>query len=107
MTFYEVIEQINLPCIYGAYQKKQVLPYISYMGYGQDVFWADNGAYRRNNLYQLIYYYKIKDESEEDNIEETLLDNGFVYDKSEDLYDDGENLYYIVYSNIKNLKFGR
>lgn len=107
MTFYEIIQSIPITSIYGAYQKKQALPYISYTGYGQDIFWASNIAYKRNNLYQIVYYFKEKDESKEDVIEETLLDNGFGYDKSEDFYDEGENLYYIVYSNINNLKFGR
>lgn len=107
MTFYELIQILPTTAIYGAYKQKQALPYISYTGYGQDVFWADNGAYKRNNLYQIVYYFKEKDESKEDEIEETLLDNGFGYDKSEDFYDESENLYYIIYSNIKNLTFGR
>ena len=107
MKFYQVIAQMNLTSVYGAYQKNQPLPYISYTGYGQDVFWADNDGYMRNNLYQIVYYYSVKDESNEDIIEESLLSNGFSYDKSEDFYDESENLYYIVYSNIKNLKFAR
>lgn len=107
MTFYQVLQTMAITAVYGAYQRKQALPYISYTGYGQDVFWADNDAYKRNNLYQIVYYFKVKNEGVEDDIEETLLDNGFGYEKSEDFYEESENLYYIIYSNIKNLKFGR
>lgn len=107
MTFYQIIKTLDIPCIYGAFRKNQPLPYISYIGYGQDIFFADNGFYHRVNLYQIVYYFSAKDETVEDTIEETLLSNGYGYEKSEDFYDEGEDLYYIVYSNIKNLKNGR
>lgn len=107
MTFYEVIQSIEIASIYGAYKKEQPIPYMSYTGEGQDIFWADNGGYHRVNLYQLVYYYKLKDETEEDKIETALLDNGFTYEKSPDYYDSSENVYYIIYSSIKSLKGGR
>lgn len=107
MTFYQVLNTIDLPCIYGAYQQKQPVPYISYTGAGQDIFYADNGAYQRVNLYQIVYYYKLKDETKEDAIEEALLDAGFTYEKSDDYYDTSEDVYYIIYMNIKSLKGGR
>ena len=107
MTFYQIIKEMGLPCIYGTYKEEQAVPYISYTGYGQDVFYADNGAYHRVNLYQIVYYYKTKDETKEDAIEEALLGAGFIYDKSEDYYDTSENVYYIIYTNIKSLKGGR
>ena len=107
MTFYEILDDLKLPCVYGAYKKNQPIPYVSYTGYGQDIFWASNGAYYRTNLYQLAYYYKEKDETKEDAIEKVLLDNNFGYDKSEDFYDDSNGIYYIVYSNIKSLNMER
>lgn len=107
MTFYQAIQALNIPSIYGTYRTDQPIPYISYTGAGQDIFWADNGAYHRVNLYQVVYYFKTKDESEEDVIEETLLSNGYTYEKGEDFYDSSENVYYIIYSNIKSLKGGR
>ena len=107
MTFYQAISNIQIPAIYGTYKKDQPVPYISYTGDGQDTFFADNGAYHRVNLYQLVYYYKTKDETKEDEIEETLLANGYLYEKSSDYYDSSENVYYIIYSRIKSLKGGR
>lgn len=107
MTFYETLENLNIPSIYGTYTRDKAVPYVSYTGAGQDIFWADNGGYQRVNLYQLVYYFKIKDETKEDAIEEMLLDNGFTYEKGEDFYDSSEGVYYIIYSNIKSLKGGR
>ena len=107
MTFYETIQSINIPSVYGTYQENKAVPYISYNGYGQDIFWADNGAYHRVNLYQLVYYFKLKNETVEDQIEEALLNAGFVYQKGQDLYDSQEKVYYIVYTDIKSLKGGR
>lgn len=107
MTFYETLENLNVPSIYGTYKREQAVPYVSYTGAGQDIFWADNGGYHRVNLYQLVYYFKLKDETNEDAIEEALLDNGFTYEKGGDFYDSTEGVYYIIYSNIKSLKGGR
>lgn len=107
MTFYEAITAITFPCIYGAYKADRPVPYCSYTGAGQDIFYADNGAYQRVNLYQLVYYYTAKDEEAEDAIEEALLGAGYTYDKSGDYYDMSEGVYYIIYSNIKSLKGGR
>ena len=107
MTFYQTISTLNIPTIYGAYKSDQPVPYVSYTGYGQDIFFADNGGYHRTNLYQLVYYFKTKDETKEDVIEEALLDNGYTYEKSPDYYDSSENVYYIIYTEIKSLKGGR
>lgn len=107
MTFYQTLSAMDMPTIYGTYKADQKIPYISYTGAGQDIFWADNGAYQRVNLYQIVYYYKKKDESKEDAIEEALLNNGFTYVKGVDFYDSSENVYYIIYSDIKSLKGGR
>lgn len=105
-TFFEVIQTLNMPCIYGVFQKNKTLPYVSYTGYGQDIFYADDGGYHRTNLYQLVYYFKDKSEAAEDLIETTLLEHGYAYNKGEDLYDSEENVYYIIYDSIKAFRKG-
>lgn len=106
MTFYQVIQTIDLPCVYGVFRKGQTLPYFSYTGAGQDIFYADNTGYHRVNFYQLVYYFKTKDEEAESEIEQTLLDNGYTYDKGSDLYDESEGIYYIIYDNVKTTRKG-
>ena len=101
-TFFEILQTIeDLPCVYGIFRKNQPLPYVSYTGYGQDIFHADDTGYYRANLYQLVYYFTVKDESVEDTIETTLLNYGYIYNKGEDLYDSEQNVYYIIYDSIK------
>lgn len=106
MTFYQLIETINLPCVYGTFRKEVELPYFSYTGAGQDVFYADNTGYHRVNFYQLVYYFKTKDEASEELIEQTLLDNDYTYDKGPDMFDQSEGVYYIIYDNVKTIRKG-
>lgn len=106
MTFYQLITTINLPCVYGTFRKDVGLPYFSYTGAGQDIFYADNTGYHRVNFYQLVYYFKTKDEEAEEQIEQTLLDNGYTYDKGPDMFDQSDEVYYIIYDNVKTTRKG-
>ena len=106
MTFYEVIATIDLPCVYGAFRANKEVPYFSYTGAGQDIFYADNTGYHRVNFYQLIYYFKTKDEASEELIEQALLDHGYTYDKGPDMYEQTEEIYYIIYDNVSTTRKG-
>lgn len=97
MTIYQVLQSTGLPCAYSHFNTKQSLPYIVYIGNGQDNLNADNTQYWRNNHYQVEYYFKTKNESNEEAIETALLDNGFLYDKSEDVYIENEGVFVIYY----------
>ena len=70
-----------------------------YIGDGQDTFEADNSYYWKRNRYQLEYYFTKKNEAEEAAIEKVLLDNGFLYEKSEDVYIENEGVF-VIYYNI-------
>ena len=101
MTLYQILQQTNLPCAYSHFKDKDAPkspPYIVYVGNGQNTFEADNTYYYRNNTYQVEYYFTKKDESKEAEIEQLLLDNGFLYDKSEDVYIEDENVFVIYYT---------
>jgi hypothetical protein len=106
MTFYEVIKTTGLPCVYGAFREDVDVPYFSYTGAGQDIFYADDTGYYRVNYYQLIYYYETKNENAEEVIEQTLLDNGYTYDKGADMFDQTEGVYYIIYDNVRSTRKG-
>ena len=101
MTLYQILKKTNLPCAYSHFKDKDAPkspPYIVYIGNGQNTFEADNTYYYRNNTYQVEYYFTTKDESKEAEIEQLLLDNGFLYDKSEDVYIEDENVFVIYYT---------
>ena len=97
MTIYEILQSTGLPCAYSHFNNKQALPCIVYIGSGQDVFEADNTHYWKQNTYQVEYWFIEKNEINEANIEQALLDNGYLYEKSEDLYMEDEGVFVIYY----------
>lgn len=100
MTFQQVLESTGIPCVYGRFRKGEqpiAPPYIAYTGNGQNNFEADNAYYYSENSYQVEYYFTKKDETKEAAIERVLLENGYLYDKSEDTFIEDEGVYLIYY----------
>ena len=97
MTIYQTLQSTHLPCAYSHFKTAQDPPYIVYIGSGQDVLNADNTHYWRRNTYQVEYYFTTKNESNEAAIEDALLENGFIYDKSEDVYIEDQDVFVIYY----------
>ena len=97
MSIYQVLQSTGLPCAYSHFKKKQSPPYIVYIGNGQDTFQADDTHYWKQNTYQVEYYFTTKNESNEEAIETALVDNGFLYEKSEDVYIEDEGVFVIYY----------
>jgi len=61
--------------------------------------WNTGGIWSvyKANKYRVEYYFKTKNEEKEETIEKLLLDGGFLYEKSEDVYIESEDLYVIYY----------
>ena len=97
MSIYQVLQSTKLPCAYSHFKTKQSPPYIVYIGNGQDVLEADNTHYWRENTYQVEYYFTTKNETNEASIEDALLENGYNYTKSEDVYIEDEGVFVIYY----------
>lgn len=101
MTIFEILQQTGLPCAYSHFSEEDSPagpPYIVYLGGGQDNFEADNTYYYQRNRYQIEYYFTKKDEDAEAQIEQLLLANGYLYDKSEDVYIEDEGVFVIYYN---------
>lgn len=97
MTIYQTLQSTGLPCAYSHFKTPQTPPYIVYIGNGQNVLNADNTHYWRRNTYQVEYYFTTKNESNETDIEDALLNNGFIYEKSEDIYIEDQDVFVIYY----------
>ena len=97
MSIFQTLQSTGLPCAYSHFKTNQDPPYIVYIGNGQETFAADNTWYARQNVYQIEYYYKKKNASNEDAIETALLDAGYQYDTSEDLYLEDQDVFLIYY----------
>lgn len=98
MTIYQVLQSTGLPCAYSHFKKPVEPPYLVYIGGGQDVLEADNTHYWRNNQYQVEYYFKTKNETNETAIEDALLGAGYNYTKSEDVFIEDEGVFVIYYN---------
>lgn len=102
MTLFETLQQTGLPCAYSHFREEDspdTPPYIVYLGDGQNNFRADDTYYHQTGRYQIEYYFSKKDEDAEARIERLLLDNGYLYEKSEDVYIEGEDVF-VIYYNI-------
>ena len=97
MSIYSTLQSTGLPCAYSHFKTDQTPPYIVYVGNGQDNLDADNTHYWRNNRYQVEYYFTEKSESNEASIEDALLGAGFLYEKSEDIYLQDQDVFLIYY----------
>lgn len=100
MTIFELLEEkTKLPCVYSHFKKNgpKEPPYIAYIGSGQNVLEADDTHYWRENRYQVEYYFTKKNEGMEAAIEDILLEAGYQYDKSEDVYIESEGVFVIYY----------
>lgn len=97
MNIYETLKKTGLPCAYSHFVKPQKPPYVVYIGRGQDNLAADDTLYWRENIYQVEYYFTEKNEQQERAIEDTLLADGFLFTKSEDLYLEADEVFLIYY----------
>ena len=74
-----------------------IASYIDYISKVRRYSEADNTYYTSKDNWQLEYYFKVKDPSVEQSIEALLLQNGYKYDKSEDVYIEDEDVFVIYY----------
>lgn len=94
---YDVLKSIGLPVAYFRFKNAVNPPFLVYLGNGQATTFKDNAIYFKKNQYQVQYYFKQKNEINENQIEQTLIDNGYNYQKSEDIYIENEDLFVIYY----------
>lgn len=103
MNIFDQIEQrTGLKVVYAYYNEVggQPLkpPYCSYIGAGQSNFEADDTYYYSRNQKQLEYYFTKKSTAMETNIESVLLENGLLYEKSDDVYIEDQGVFVIYYN---------
>ena len=97
MTVFQLLQTLKLPVAYGYHDKPQNLPYLVMIGAGQGQFEADNTYYTKKDNWQIEYYFIEKNPTIEGQIEDLLLNNGYRYDKSEDIYIEDEDVFVIYY----------
>lgn len=93
----ETLIRTGLPVQYQKLDSVVDPPYLVYVGSGQEIFEADNTLYWRENIYRVEYYFIQKNEELENTIEEILLQDGYIFTKSEDIYIEDEEISVIYY----------
>lgn len=96
----ETLKKTGIPTRYSHFKNEQKPPYITYIGDGQDQIYADDKGYYSKNKYQVEFYFKNKNEELESVIEKILIDDGYTYEKSEDVFIESEGLFVIYYKVI-------
>ena len=94
----ETLQGLDIPVAYSHFKTAVNPPFLVYLGNGQNMLHADSTHYWRQNTYQLEYYFEKKDEAQETSIEDALLADGWLYEKSEDVFIESEGLFVIYYS---------
>lgn len=87
----------DIDSVYSHFTNGHTYPFLAYIGNGQSQLMADGTAYWRGNTYQVELYFKKKDESLEEDIEDAFLAGGWNFSKSEDVYISDEGVFYITY----------
>lgn len=101
-SIYETLQSTGLPCAYSHFRKDEIgdvpePPFLVYLGNGQYTLPADNGFRYKRNRYQVEYYFTEKDPDTENAIEVALVNAGYLYDKSEDVYVEDMDCFVIYY----------
>ena len=94
---YEALTSTGMPVAYGFFKEPQQLPFLCYKQNGQTNVPADDTFIHSEQDYQIEYYFKAKDEDTEETIEQALLANGYLYEKSEDAYIEDDKVFVIYY----------
>lgn len=95
---YDTLTKTGLPVRYSHFTAPQAPPFLVWLGNGQNQMSADNTRHWHLNTYSVEYYFRDKSPELENTIEEALLEDGYRFDKSEDVYIDSEGVYSITYS---------
>lgn len=106
MGIIHTLKSTGIPSAYARFKDKQQPPFIVYIGAGQNNMEADNTLYWRENTYQVEYYFATKNEENEDAIEEALLRDGYLFEKSEDVPIEDEDIFVIYYDVTKGANHG-
>ena len=88
---------LGIDSTYSHWVNGHSLPYLTYIGSGQNQMEADSTIYWRQDTYQVELYFKKKNPDLEEGIENAFLEGGYLFDKSEDSYLDDEGVFVIFY----------
>lgn len=93
----DTLKRTGLPVAYSHFKNDTPARYLTYIGAGQDDLNADDTKYWTRDRYQVEYYFKEKDPEAEAAIEAELLADGYLYEKSGDVFIESEGVFVVYY----------
>ena len=93
----DALEEIDIPSAYMVFDEKIDPPFLVYYGSGQEKLSADDTHFWHNETFNIEYYFKKKNPKNEEGLETMLLEYGFQFSKSEDIYLSDEDVFVIYY----------
>lgn len=99
MVLSELHEELNkiAPTRYSHFNKKQELPFITYMDDGDDNFHADNIDYVGFSFVRIELYTKNKDFNLENRLKDLFRNKGIPFDKTSIDYIDQEETFMTIF----------
>ena len=97
-TIFTSLQTLGIPVVYGRHTQKVKTPYLLLSGAGQDAFQADNTFYVTEDRWTVELYFTKKDPALEKRIEDLLLGIGRRYEKSEDIFLDDQEVFWLYYN---------
>lgn len=97
MNPFRLLQTLGMPVAYFKHDNEQQAPFLVYYGGGAENSTADNQVYHSVDSYTVEYYFDKKSSATEKQIQQLFDENEIVWDKSEDIYLQDENLFLIYY----------
>lgn len=98
-NIYDLLKTLNIPVAYNHFEVSQNVtpPFIAYRESSPETFKADGKTYYRPYNFEIELITEKKDIALEKTIEELLEKNNIPYDKSDEVWDEGEKIYHNFY----------
>lgn len=92
-----VLNGSGIPFVYRAWKNGHDLPFGVFYFERDNPFAADGIVYAKKTLYALELYTAEKDPDTEAALEKALTAAGIFYSKSDEIYIDEEQMFYVIY----------
>lgn len=93
----DLLVKIGFPVAYNHFDSPPEIPFISLEEVNSDYIYADDKNYYKHNIFNLNYYFLYKDIDQEEDLEQLLNDNGFVFKVVNETYISNEKIYIKTY----------
>lgn len=96
--FCDIISQLNIPAIYGAFHGSEKTPYISYSAVERNVFHADGRVVYGEDWIELRLVTRYRDIALEQTVESILTENGIAFGYPDFEVNEEQRIHTVYYS---------